>query len=102
MDNELKQHLTTKETWIRGTYILLFALCYSVAEVVLFAVVLLQFLSLLMNGNRHDRLLQLGQSLATYIFQIIQYMTANSEYQPFPLGDWPVDNLDQEDNNEHL
>ncbi len=92
MDNELKQYLTTRETWIRGLYILLFSLCYSVAEVVLFAVVFFQFLSLLFSGQVNERLSMLGQSLATYIYQIIQYITVNSEHQPFPLGNWPQGN----------
>ena len=43
MESDLKQHVTSKKTWIRGFYILLFAVIYSITEIVLFAVVLFQF-----------------------------------------------------------
>ena len=89
MSDDAKANLTTSSTWMRGLYILLFALFYSVAELVLFAVVIFQFLLKLFTGDTNPRLLKLGQGLATYIYQIIQYMTFNSDYQPYPFGAWP-------------
>jgi hypothetical protein len=89
MSSDIKQYLTAKETWIRGLYILLFALIYSVAEIVLFAIVLFQFLSMLLSGESNNRLLNFGQSLSTYIYQILQFMTANSEEHPYPFNPWP-------------
>jgi len=89
MENELKQHLKSRQAWLRGLYILLLAAFYSIAEIVLCAVVLFQFLSLLISGNANERLLNFGQSLASYIYQIIQFMTANSEELPFPFNPWP-------------
>ena len=90
MDNDIKQYLTAQQTWLRGFYILLFALIYSIAEIVLFAVVLFQFLSMLLSGEPNDRLLKLGQSLGTYIYQILQFMTANSDDHPYPFSPWPA------------
>jgi len=89
MENELKQHLTSRQVWVWGLYILLFAAIYSITEIVLFAVVLFQFLARLISGNANERLLKFGQSLATYIYQILQFMTANSEELPFPFSPWP-------------
>ena len=56
---------------------------------VLFAVVLFQFLLTLFTGQTNQRLLKLGQSLGTYIYQIIAYMSFNSDHQPYPFGAWP-------------
>lgn len=89
MENELKQHLKSRQAWLRGFYILLLAVFYSITEIVLSAVVLFQFLALLISGNTNERLLNFGQSLASYIYQIIQFMTANSEELPFPFNPWP-------------
>jgi len=89
MSNALKNNLKQQAIWIRGLYMLMFSLCYSIAEFVLIAVVIVQFLLKLFTGNSNPRLLKLGQSLATYIYQIIQFLTFNSEYLPYPFAEWP-------------
>ncbi len=89
MSDGIKQNIKQSSTWMRGLYMLLFALFYAIAEVVLFAVVLFQFLLKLFTGDTNDRLRKLGQSLATYIYQIIQFLAFNSEYHPYPFGAWP-------------
>jgi uncharacterized membrane protein len=89
MSNEIKKNLKQQAIWLRGLYMLMFSLCYSIAEFVLIAVVVLQFLLNLFTGNSNPRLLELGQSLSTYIYQIIQFLTFNSDYQPYPFAEWP-------------
>ena len=89
MSGELKAHLKERKTWLRGLYMLLFAVFYSVAEIVITVVVLFQFLLALFTGRTNERLLKLGQSLGTYIYQILQFLTFNSDYQPYPFGAWP-------------
>ena len=89
MDNDLKENLSQQSTWMRGLYMLLFAIFYSIAELVFFAVVVFQFLLNLFTGNSNPRLLKLGQSIATYAYQVLQYLSYNSNYQPYPFGAWP-------------
>lgn len=89
MDNDLKENLSQQSTWMRGLYMVLFAIFYKVAELVLFAVVIFQFLLNLFTGNTNPRLLKLGQSIATYVYQVMQYLNYNSDYQPYPFGAWP-------------
>ena len=67
----------------------LFVIFYSVAEIVISVVVLFQFLLALFTGNTNERLLKLGQSLGTYVYQILQFLTFNSDYHPYPFGAWP-------------
>ena len=93
MDNdisELKENMTKQKTWRRALYMLLFALFYGVAKVVLSAVIIFQFLLVLVTGKTNARLLKLGQSLSTYSYQIMIFLTFNSDYQPYPFGAWPV------------
>ncbi len=89
MAEDIKENLKAGKTWLRGLYIIIFAIFYSIAEIVLFAVVIFQFLLTLFTGQTNQRLLKLGQSLGTYIYQIVMYMTFNSEHQPYPFGAWP-------------
>ena len=89
MNDDIKQNLKEPSIWSRALYMLIFAFFYSVAEVVMFAVVVIQFFMMLITGETNPRLLKLGQNLATYIFQIIQYLSFNSEYLVYPFGAWP-------------
>ncbi len=88
---ELRENLTTQDTWLRGLYILLFALFYFLAELVLIAVVIFQFISQLIIGKVNERLLEFGQQLSWYIYDILRYVTFNSDHRPFPFNPWPVD-----------
>lgn len=89
MSEEIKSHLKEKSTWKRGLYMLLFAVFYSVAEIVITIVVLFQFLLALFTGATNARLLKLGQGLSTYVYQIMLFLTFNSDYHPYPFGAWP-------------
>jgi hypothetical protein len=89
MTNEVSQNLKNQSTWMRGLYILIYAVFYTIAEIVLFAVIVFQFLLKLFTSETNERLRKLGQGLSTYIYQILQFMTFNSDYQPYPFGAWP-------------
>ncbi len=89
MGHTLKQNLMVKSTWLRGLYMLLFILFISVAKVVILAVIIFQFLSDLIARKTNQRLLKFGQSLSTYSYQVLVFLTFNSEYRPFPFGAWP-------------
>ncbi len=89
MSNDVKENLKSQSTWIRGLYILIYAVFYTIAEIVLFAVIVFQFLLKLFTSDTNERLGKLGQGLSTYIYQILQYMNFNSDYQPYPFGAWP-------------
>ena len=89
MSNNVKQNLKSQSTWMRGLFILLYSLLYTIADIVLFAVILFQFMLKLFTGDTNDRLRKLGQGLSSYVYQILQYMNFNSDYQPYPFGAWP-------------
>lgn len=89
MSSEIKQHLKQQSTWMRGFYILIFAFIYSITKVVLAAVVLFQFLTTLFTGEKNERLLEFGNNLSTFIYQIVKYLTYNSDDKPFPFDEWP-------------
>ena len=89
MGDELKHNLKERKTWLRGLYMLLFGIFYSIAEIIIIAVAVFQFLLALFTGNTNERLLKLGQSLSTYVYQVLQFLTFNSNHHPYPFGAWP-------------
>jgi hypothetical protein len=44
----------------------------------------------LFTGKPNERLSRFGLSLAIYTYQIVSYLTFNTERQPFPFTDWPT------------
>lgn len=87
--DELRENITEGSIWIRGLFMLMFAIIYSIAEILLFAVTVFQFFVRLTTASLNPRLLDLGYSLSTYVYQIYLYLTFNSEVRPYPFSPWP-------------
>jgi hypothetical protein len=75
--------------WLRGVVMILLGILYSLAGSVLFVVAVLQFIFVLLGNAPNARLLAFGRSLGSYIQQIVNFQTFNSEVKPFPFSDWP-------------
>lgn len=75
--------------WVRGLYMLLFMLFYSVAEFVMWAVVVVQFGYRVFTGGSHPRVLALGAAVASYIYQVLRFLSFNTEVMPYPFSEWP-------------
>jgi hypothetical protein len=82
-------HVRSKSTWLRLLYMLLFAAAWGLTRVVVGAVIVLQFLWLLFTGATNPRLTVFGQGLATYTYEILLYLTFNTDRRPWPFADWP-------------
>ena len=89
MTSDVKENIKSQSTWKRGLYMLLYLIFYTIAEVVMAAIVVFQFLLKLFTGQTNERLRKLGQGVTTYIYQILQFVNFNSEYHPYPFGAWP-------------
>ena len=87
--SKLSDNLSRGATWKRGLFMLLFLLIYGVTEVLVSAVVVLQFFFVLFSGEQNVRLREFGSSLSAYVYQTMSYWTYNSEEKPFPFGEWP-------------
>jgi hypothetical protein len=93
MDEEIKQRLTSREIWMRGLYMVLYGFAYSLAELVIVVVVIFQFVAVLVSGHANENALKLGHNLSTYVYQVFQFQTFNTETRPFPFSDWPDESL---------
>lgn len=88
--DEIKENIRSQDTWLRLLFIVIYSAVLWVASIVLAFVVILQFLSVLLTRSTQSNLLTFGSSLAEFVRQIVAYMTFNTEYKPFPFGDWPA------------
>lgn len=78
--------------WLRLLFMFIFLVLYAVSRVVVVTVVVLQFFLVLFKGEPNLRLSAFGLALAEYTYQIISYLTFNTELRPFPFDrDWPAD-----------
>jgi hypothetical protein len=87
--SDIKEHVKDTNVWLRLLFMLLFAMIYSAAEVVLAVVVFFQFLCVLFTGNKNAKALLFGSQLSAFAYQVFSYLTYNSEERPFPFADWP-------------
>jgi hypothetical protein len=86
---DLKTNVTRRATWLRGLFMLLFAVIFNIAEFMLLAIVVFQFLDVLVTGTPMPRLVGFGESLGRFIYQIVRYLTFDTDDRPFPFADWP-------------
>ena len=89
IDESTRKNLAESSTWLRLIYIILFVVIFNIVEFVLWVVVLVQFLAKLFTGNVIAQVSALGQILATYIYQIVLFLTFKSDEMPYPFGPWP-------------
>ena len=85
----LWKNVTYGQTWLRGIFMLLFVLIYGLAEMIITAVVILQFLFVLFTGSQNQRLKEFGAGLSVFVYGVMRYWTYNSEERPFPFAPWP-------------
>ncbi|USG61831.1 DUF4389 domain-containing protein [Sneathiella marina] len=89
MTDDVKTNVKSKSTWTRLVFIILFAITYRIASIVLFAITIIQFLKALFTGSPFPQLQSFGGSLAEYNKQVVEFLSYQSEEKPFPVGPWP-------------
>lgn len=86
----IEENLKSKATWTRFLFMVICSIFVWLASIVGAVVVVLGFLMVLFTGEVNRELRGVGQSLATYIYENIRYLTFNTDDRPFPFGGaWP-------------
>jgi len=89
MEETMKARLSESSIWIRALYMLLFAIAWSIGEMLLAAIAIFQFVMVLITGSANEALLRFGRNLGAYFNQIAQFLTFNDDVRPYPFSDWP-------------
>jgi len=89
----IKSNLTSSKHWLRLFFMLIFAAVLHVASILMWILVIAQFIFSLITGQDNHQLRKFGHALSIYIFDTLKFLTYASEEKPFPFADWPlVDN----------
>jgi hypothetical protein len=87
---QFEENVKSRSTWLRLFFMIVVGFLYGVSRIVVGAVIIVQFFWVLFTGSVNLSLDSFGQSLATYTYQIIRYLTFVSDERPFPFdADWP-------------
>ena len=95
MDEEIKGRLRSRDLWLRALYMVFFAIVSVIARAVISLLAFVQFIAILLTGHANEPLLQLGNNLSVYVYQIIRFVTFNTEMQPFPFSAWPDEAIEE-------
>lgn len=88
--SDLEKNVRSKSTWLRLVFMIVMGIAWSIAVFITSAVVVVNFFYVLLTGKTNGRLTEFGQSLASYLYQIVRFMTFNTDRRPFPFdAEWP-------------
>lgn len=75
--------------WGRGLVMVVFAVLFNLAQTVLLFCAVAQFLWLLIDTKRNERLAEFGEGLGRWLQQVARFQTGATEERPFPWDRWP-------------
>ncbi|HHS94622.1 MAG TPA: DUF4389 domain-containing protein [Rhodobacterales bacterium] len=78
----------TRAVWMRGLWMLVFALLFEVARTILAISALLQFLWLLFAKQKNRPIADFGEDLGDWMARVTLFQTGASEARPFPFARW--------------
>ncbi len=89
-NGKIEENLKSRTTWLRLIFMCIYGLLACLAGMIGTVVVVLGFFWVLFTGEANPELRQVGQKIASYMSQIIRYLTFNTDDKPFPFGSaWP-------------
>jgi len=92
---EIVGNLRQPSAWVRIVFMLGFALVlYLLIAPVILIIMIAQALFSVITGTANANLRYLGGAVAKYVFQILEFVSYNSEIKPFPFSDFPSTNAD--------
>jgi hypothetical protein len=94
MKEELRANLIDEGIWMRGVFMVLFLIAYNIAELLIVLIALFQFVTVLFTRRVNETVLQLGNNLSYFAFEVFEYLTFNSNIRPFPFSPWPDEESD--------
>jgi hypothetical protein len=89
MNKKLKDKLLSKEKWLRAFFMIIYLACKCIAWWIVLITIIFQFLTDFITGKPNARVLEFSNNLNTYVFQLLNYLTFNSDIKPFPFSNWP-------------
>ena len=89
---DIKDNAKNTDTWLRGLFILVFAVIFYFLVGLIWLLVIFQFVTNVITGALNSNLEQFSTKLTSYALQILNYITYQSEERPFPFSPFPNGN----------
>lgn len=94
---KMEQNVKSRSTWTRFLFMVISCVLVWLASMVGAVVVVLGFLMVLFTGEVNRELRGVGQSIASYIYESVRFLTFNTDDRPFPFGSpWPPTGVEAE------
>jgi len=88
---DMKTNVKNPDTWLRGLFIIIYAVISYVLFWIIWLVVIFQFVMKVLTANLNPNVMNFSGGLTRYAFQILEYVTFQSEERPWPIGPWPAE-----------
>ncbi len=88
MESTPGTNLKDKSTWMRLVYIIIFAIAFYIAEILVAIITLVQFFSVLFTKAPNARLQSFGGDLGAYLREVTRFLTFQTDQMPYPVSDW--------------
>ncbi|UZE94455.1 DUF4389 domain-containing protein [Alkalimarinus alittae] len=75
--------------WLRILYMVMFYIVYKISDLVVIVMAILQAVVTTFGNGPNERLTAFGASLATYVSQIVRFLSYADEKKPYPFSEWP-------------
>ena len=79
----------SKEILKRGLFMLLFAIAFGFAQMVLNVIAIVQFIYLLATRQPNEYLARFGNSLSIWLADVTGFQSCATDEKPFPFRPWP-------------
>ncbi len=89
MDDDIRENLTTGDTWLRLLWLILIGILAGIAVWLIWLVALVQFFFTLFTGRSQPHMDDFAAGLVAYTQQAFNYMTYQSDERPFPFAPLP-------------
>ncbi|HKK15653.1 MAG TPA: DUF4389 domain-containing protein [Gammaproteobacteria bacterium] len=90
---DVKENVRNVDTWMRGLFIVIFGVIFYFLVIIIWLLVIFQFLTKVMTGNLNQYLDNFSVGLTEYTLQILNYVTFRSNDRPFPFSPLPGSNI---------
>lgn len=91
MADDIVENLKQPAQWIRIAFMLALAVALYLAALVLTLLIIAQALFALLTGVDNRNLREVGAALTGYVRQVLDFLTYNSEFKPFPFAPFATD-----------
>lgn len=89
MSEDIVENLKQPTQWFRIAFMIALAIALYLAGMILTLLIVAQALFGLLTGTDNRNLRELGAGLTLYVHQVLDFLTYNSEFKPFPFAPFP-------------